>query len=584
MQPAHKVCVIQRDEELQIVEEVVKSTGLSPPAVALMRTSKYESRCGEMNREVAAYLTALLIGIAFASWLFPTDLLFPTDYYNLPASGDLAHQIIGQRYFLLDQWQYPLLVTKLLRWPEGISIAFTDSIPLVALPAKLVRRFLPPGFHGIFLFLAISWILQPVAAVFALRSAGERRFVPALAIAVIAISMPTLLYRSGLDHQALCAHFLILFAIGVYFRTCGGSNVTLWTAPPILLVASLLVHPYLMAMVAAVLLAAPLSLVFRRDPRWVHAAVAFVAGAIVTAGLGFLFGYSHGVRPTGGYGYFSMNLLSPIDPAQSSLVPFFPTLVDATGGQFEGYQYLGLGVLCLCTISLLWIAGRMPLRMCARHVGLLAMALGLTLFALSNTVFNGTFMVVHDLPLPILFNSFRSSGRFFWPVAYLLVLGAIVCVSRRLRYPVAAVVLLAAACLQFADASALRNAVRDHTHRQEKWEIDRATLEPLMQHSSQLTLWPRYECLPRIAGDPKYYHLLMLASQYGLRTNTVFTPSPASNGSCRAADVIGMPLSAGELRIILPQGETPNAEVPNAREQCRPLGPLIVCSTEVAGK
>jgi hypothetical protein len=551
-----------------------------------MRSNELESQHEEVNRPVAAYLTALLIGLAFVAWLFPRDLLFPAQYYDVAASEDTAQHIIGQRYFLLDQWRNPLLETKLLRWPRGVNIAFTDSIPLIALPAKLVRRFLPPGFHAIFLFLALAWILQPVASVFALRSAGERRLVPSLALAVIAISMPTLLYRSdmGLGHEALCAHFLILFAIGAYFRICCGSNVALWTAPPVLLIASLLVHPYLMAMTAAVLLAVPLSLLFRRDPRWMRAAAAFFAGAIVTAGVGLLLGYAGGTGAPSGYGYYSMNLLSPIDPFKSSLVPFFPTLMDATGGQYEGYQYLGLGVLFLCAISLISVSSRMPRRTYARHVGLLLIALCLTLFALSNVVFNATFQVAHLARVPRAFESFRSSGRFFWPVAYLLVISSIVCISRRLRPAIAAVVLLAATCLQFADASTLRNAVRARLHRQEAWQIDRAALAPLMGRSSQLTLWPRSECLGRVTFDPRYYHLLLLASQYGLRTNTMFTAGLDPTGSCRASEVIGTPLSAGELRIILPWGANAKAEVPNAREFCRPSGTLIVCSNELAGR
>jgi hypothetical protein len=97
----------------------------------------------------------------------------------------------------------PPLQTYLLRWPNGTNIALTDSIPLLAIPAKLLRRILPPGFHTIFWFLAIAWCLQPVAAVFALRSAGEKRLLPSLAVAVITLSMPTLLYRSLAGHEAL---------------------------------------------------------------------------------------------------------------------------------------------------------------------------------------------------------------------------------------------------------------------------------------------------------------------------------------------------------------------------------------------
>ena len=176
-----------------------------------------------MRHRWAGYMLALLVGLAFTVWLFPRQVLFPANYYDVAAESDTADHIIGQRYFLLDQWHMPPLRTQLLRWPNGTSIALTDSIPLLAIPAKLLRRILPPGFHTIFWFLAIAWCLQPVAAVFALRSAGEKRVLPSLALAVITLSMPTLLYRS-MGHEALSGHFLILLAIGLYFRISRGSR------------------------------------------------------------------------------------------------------------------------------------------------------------------------------------------------------------------------------------------------------------------------------------------------------------------------------------------------------------------------
>ena len=44
-----------------------------------------------------------------------------------------------------------------------------------------------------------------------------------------------------------------------------------------------------------------------------------------------------------GWGHYSMNLLSPIWPAHSGLFgPNRPDM-DATGGQYEGFNYLGAG-------------------------------------------------------------------------------------------------------------------------------------------------------------------------------------------------------------------------------------------------
>jgi hypothetical protein len=505
-------------------------------------------------------------------------LLFPANYYDLAAAGDTADHIIGQRYFLLDQWHMPPLQTQLLRWPKGTNIAFTDSIPLLAVPAKLLRRILPPGFHAIFWFLAIAWCLQPVAAVFALRSAGEKRLLPSLAVAVIALSMPTLLYRS-MGHEALCGHFLIFLAIGLYFLISHGSRIAMWLGPPALLVASLLVHPYLMAMVAAVLVAAPISLLVRREALCLPVSIALTTAIGIAGGLALLFGYAEEAGVGWGYGYYSMNLLSPIDPAGSTLIPFFPVIMDATGGQYyEGYQYLGAGVLLLCLIAVISICRRAPIRACARHSGLLIVSAGLILFALSNSVFNGPILVFHFEGMPRILQSFRSSGRFFWPVAYLLVIGSIATVVRRLPGRASAAILLIAAALQFADATALRNMVRDHLHRTEKWYIDRVALGTLMQRSDRLTVWPRYECQRSVVRDPQYLQVLLLASQYGLRTNTMYTASVRSVGPCRAVEVIGTPLPAGELRIILPAGRIDNVLPPSSPELCHQISNLTACA------
>ena len=335
-----------------------------------------------------------------------------------------------------------------------------------------------------------------------------------------------------------------------------------------------------MAMAAAVLVAAPISLLIRRNASCLPASIALLTAIAISGALAVLLNYAEEAGAGWGYGYFSMNLLSPIYPTGSALVPFFPTMMDGTGGQYEGYQYLGVGVLLLCLVAVICICYRAPRSVFVRHSGLLIVSVGLILFALSNFVYNGTFLVFHYEGVPRIFHSFRSSGRFFWPVAYLLIIGSIVTVVRRLPAKISAATLLIAATLQFADATAFRNKVHDYLHRTEKWQIDRAALGTLMQHSDRLTVWPRFECRGAVGSDPQYLQVLLLASQYGLRTNTMYTPSPRPIGPCRAAEVIGTPLQAGELRIILPAFRTDNVLPPNSGELCHPIGHLTACATQ----
>ena len=531
-----------------------------------------------MPRQWAGYTLAFFVGLAFTAWLVPRRLLAPVNYYDEAAVDDTGQHIIGQRYFILDQWRIPPLETQLLRWPEGTNIALTDSIPLLAIPAKLLKRVLPPGFHTIFWFLAIAWCLQPVAAVYALRSAGEKRLLPSFAVSVIALSLPTLLQRGLRPHESLCGHFLILVAIGLYFRISRGSKLAAWLGAPALLASSLLIHPYLMAMVAGVLIAAPLSLLIRRDPLRLPASMAFLAAITITAGLALALGYTQEVGVGRGYGLYGMNLFAPVDPTGSGIVPFVSAAMRASGLQSEGYQYLGAGVLLLCLVATISICYRPPKRICARHSGLLIVALGFVLFALSTNVYSGTTLVCHFDHAPGIFNTFRSSGRFFWPVAYLLVIGSITAVMRRLPSRAGVSILLIAAGLQFIDATSLRNRLHAHLRRAVEWQIDRQSLGPLMQHSDRLTLWPRFECAGNIIWDQQYLQVLLLASQYGLRTNTMYTPNPKETGPCRAADVIGQPLEQGELRIILPAASADDLLASNSRDSCRKIGHLTACA------
>ena len=142
-------------------------------------------RLWAMDRSSAvAYSLALLLGLGVMLYVFPIHRIFATDTLIYPVRGDIAVHIIGQRYYVGDSWRWPLLVAKPLVTPDGTNIAFTDSIPLIAVPMKIFRAFLPPGFHSIFLWLALCWIVQPLAVVFALRSTGERRLLPSIAAAI----------------------------------------------------------------------------------------------------------------------------------------------------------------------------------------------------------------------------------------------------------------------------------------------------------------------------------------------------------------------------------------------------------------
>ncbi len=523
------------------------------------------------------YAIALFVGLVFVFSLCTVDRTFGLDTYNFGITGDGAQHIIGQRYFIGDHWRWPLLVAKPLRWPDGVSVIFTDSIPLILVPTKLFRSVLPPGFQEIYLWLAICWLIQPLAAVFALRSAGERRFLPALVLAVMSVSVPTMLWRIG--HQALCSHFLILFALGCYFRTVHGSSRTAAFAPVALLIIALFIHPYLLAMVAAVLAAAPISLLLNNDRTWKRVALPYVVALGLTAWIAILFGYGGGT-PSGGYGTYSMNLLSPFVPWLSSLFPGWTRPADGTGGQYEGYQYLGAGLFLLCTVTAVGFVLRPDWRILRRHAGLVLVLVGLTVFAISNQVYLGPRKIANLGRVPAIFNDFRSSGRFFWPVTYMLLIGSVVFIARRLPRPAAIGIFAAATVLQVADTRQLRAGFWDDFHGKGDWAIDVPALRPILAKSAELTVWPRFECGAPVDRDQAYMNLLVLASEYELRTNTMYTAHIPPHPLCDPLQIVGTPLRPGELRVLLNGAALARLLVPDGANLCRTSGELAICSAD----
>jgi len=529
---------------------------------------------------LSAYAAATLIGLWFAGWIFPTLLLFHAAVPDSMFRGDAALYIVGQRAYFADSWHWPLLRTTLLDWPNGVSIAMTDSIPLIALPLKLVSFLLPKDFSAIHKWMAFAYMMQPVSAVFALRSAGERRLIPAIAISVFSIAIPTLLFRWG--HIALSSHFLILLAIGVYFRMVNGQRGNRLMAM-VLLPASLLVHPYLAFMVFAILFAAPTTLLIRQERRWRQAGLTLLGACAITVALHQVLGYQ-GLPPTGGFGYASMNALSPVYPTQSYFAgPGFP-LLDATGLQAEGYQYLGAGLillLCVCLISACLSTRTQFLR---RHWGLVLCAVAITLLALSNRVFIGAHKVLDLGPVPPFMDQLRASGRLFWVVTYIMLVGAVAAIGRLMPRWAATFILLVLAYVQFADTRTTRFSLRATMHggAQKTLPLDTARVETLLSHHQHLVLSPLFGCGADWA-DREFQQLLLAAPRNHITVNTTYVARYPELPDCDATRLADVPVAPDEMRVFLPQtAQTAPFAVPDWQHLCRQFGRLAVCTRQTA--
>jgi hypothetical protein len=344
------------------------------------------------------------------------------------------------------------------------------------------------------------------------------------------------------------------------------------------MICALLIHPYIMYMVMVILAAAPLSLLVTEGREWIVTGAATVVGVAVTGGIALLLGYGRAL-PMAGFGYHSMNLLSPIYPFGSSILKGFTTQLDATGGQTEGYQYLGLGLIGLIVACDFCLGPREKLRVFSRHTGLVVACLAMTLLALLNKVYAG-----HDLVAKFggddLRMQFRVSGRFFWVVTYMLLIGSTALVCRSLPRRLGFAIVLILALLQFFETDRMRRVVRHAFRSPAAWTLDTNKLRPLLKQHSILKIWPEFRCGVD-HGAPPFLQLTLLASEIALPVNTTYAARVTEEPTCDAP----IQVRPGELLALLPpRGNAMSTWVQDWREVCKQLGDLVACSQQMRSR
>ena len=122
---------------------------------------------------------------------------------------------------------------------------------------------------------------------------------------------------------------------------------------------------------------------------------------------------------------------------------WIPGLPSYKNGQYEGYAYIGLGLFFLIIISAILYIHELIINRSRTfskiidNTPLIILCLGFMLISLSNIVTLGDKVVLSfklgDGVLKSCFEVFRSSGRFFWPVYYLIFFLVAWIITKRLR-------------------------------------------------------------------------------------------------------------------------------------------------------
>lgn len=366
------------------------------------------------NSLILTTVTVLLITF----YLFPLDFLNPFNTAWIANSGDFEQHYIGWQFFRSTPlFQFPLLQIQDYGDISSNSIIFTDSIPFIALILKVLP--LPSSlqfqYFGPYVFISI--LLTALLSQKFFVNRGLEQSISILFSIIISIT-PVLLARAT-GHTALTSQWLII--AGFILAQSKKHQFILWF---LLLELSLLTHLYMFAMLFGLFLGCTADNIWvkRKPIRRFQCFQLLLCSISLLASL-YAFGYIPVVpsnATASGYGIFSTNLISILDPAQyySSILPGIPSHY----GSHEGIVFPGIVLLFMTLLTTITPDLRRPiLQSFLSQPFILTICCLFYLFAITPTIHLGAVTIdLGRLPYPffIIGDIFRASGRFVWPLFY----------------------------------------------------------------------------------------------------------------------------------------------------------------------
>jgi hypothetical protein len=469
------------------------SDGRPPVGSALWRRRLAARLLASLSKVdgLGGMMLAALLALGFACWMYSPDYLLGTAPTWQQQGGDVSQYLAGFNAFVREPWHWPLFRIESLNYPEGTIVTFVDAIPLYAALIKLFHGS-DAGFWNPYGFwVGLCYVLQGVGCWWICREAQVRSWTALAALALLLAAFPALTHRAG--HISLMSQWLLLFAFAIYLR--GTRRQALASACWIgLLFCAFYINIYIFCMTTAIFLA---DIARHIKPGHSGRALLTVAGAGGLLGASLFLtmlplGGSAGAREWG-FGYYSMNLLSPFAGGRLILWPH-PTV---HGGQGEGFNYIGVFALGLFAWALCLQKRHAPVFWARHRFLLLAIAL-MALYAPSNLVHVGEVRLfdwgLPEWTLPIT-SQLRASGRFFWPAGYAVIVFAVIMAQRYGKARWAALVLSAVVVLQFWDLKAQHLQTRAIAHQAAPVLLDEAKWDAFLGADTRtLHFYPVFRC------------------------------------------------------------------------------------------
>ena len=402
-------------------------------------------------------LIPIFMGVAAFIAVVGLGILNPRNVNWLLADFDMTLEYLGWAFYRYGPWTFPIGLNPHFGLDISSSIIYSNSMPLFAMVFKPFSALLGEPFQFWGMWILLCFVLQAWMAWLILGLITKDLWIKIFATGLLLFS-PLMFSQIGF-HNSTIGHFPILAALYLILRPNQNKRVLWWS---ILLPCTLMIHPYTFAMLVALWLADLLDKLLIQKKLSVLQELLEMACAFATTFLvAWQAGYFMNVSPgETGFGMYRMNLLALFDPSgfDAHNWSFLYSLPWVRGNNnYEGFVYLGLGLIAVLLISLPIMAKHSEklTKLLRGHVFIFLCLICLLLFSLSNNIGIGPWTLTIPLT-PKLFSIasiLRASARMFWPVFYVIAIAGIYFLVRGYSKKIAATVLGASLAIQILDTS-----------------------------------------------------------------------------------------------------------------------------------
>ena len=454
-----------------------------------------------LSSSVQSTLLGAVVGAFFFFCIYGFVVLDVTyDDWIRNATGDFAQSYYGWKFYRASDWHWPIGLMDGVADPSLTPIMYIDSVPLFDVFFKILSPILP----GTFQFFGI-WGL----CCFVLDGAIGARIVFQLTnnviystFASVFFTLTTFSIQRLYTHTALAANWVILLGILLIITNNEGrsiiKHVLLWCG---LFFLAISVNMYYVPIIGILMVLEVIYLVFSQ--KCTVLGFSELCASMIGAVLAFyLYGGFYHISGTsvngGGLGRLGANLNALLNPMETGLYltgwsKFIKSKPVAVLGQYEGYSYLGLGLIALLSIAAVGVMAKgmrwIKNVWATAHVKIVYVfcAIALLMVASFGTEVTLNGRTLFHIPYPDFFlkiyGIFRSTGRFMWGVWDILAILAFTVVYKTFSNKVAAILLIACLLLQVEDLSPmLQDRSQLYKHKQQTYTalIKPKNLDPLL--------------------------------------------------------------------------------------------------------